>query len=212
MQESNSSCICFNYCFAPFWLHQHHQQQQFWNMNWLHVRAFDAFMSLYIYGIPAVYFCTFLSSKVGKLSFVEKDFYFRFQSWNQLPGGAQCSEICCSGNCVMKCLISIKVRSQSISKALLINHADEGGWASGWSYLMSEKGSKASQPNVLLCLFQCSIFLCFTCLWKKFVHSLKLKKKKNVLTKFHSWFFPLSHSRHHRASWFVVVIACSYMW
>lgn len=39
--------------------------------------------------------------------------------------------ICCLGNCVMKCLISIRMRSWAIWKASAINHAAEG-WLSQW--------------------------------------------------------------------------------
>lgn len=122
----------------------------------IHLLFFVPLMQLSIWmfmEFQAVYFCTFLSSKVGKLSFVETifDFYFRFQSWNQLSSGAQCTEICCLGNCVMKCLISIEVRSQSID---IKGSAHKScGWASGWSYLMRRKGSKASQPNASSSLF-----------------------------------------------------------
>lgn len=72
-------------------------------------------------------------------------------------------KICCLSNCVMKCLISIRVRSRVISKGFAVNKSCgwKGAWTSGWSRLMTKaneyrrelerrkKSLKRKQINVL---------------------------------------------------------------
>lgn len=85
----------------------------------------------------------------------------------------------CLDNCVMKCLISIRVRSRVISKGfwLPINHV-EGGWAGGWShYKKRPKKSKSLKKKCKLCLYQRTIFM-FWSTWNIFftlVHSLNAR-------------------------------------
>lgn len=50
--------------------------------------------------------------------------------------------------------ISIRVRSQAISKgASVVNHPVEGGWASGWSPLMTKNGKEDSKHKTIFFVY-----------------------------------------------------------
>lgn len=111
----------------------------------------------------------------------------------------------------MKCLISIRVRSRAISKALLINHGDEGGWAS-WVIAFNEKELRS-----LLRLFipEWSVFMFHELV--KWIRSFIKTEEKICLNEYVSFMkfsslslvllLSLLHFFHQRTSWVVFVHA-----
>lgn len=160
--------------------------------------------------LEAVYFCTFfLSFNFQTYEFHGKNL-LSISIVKSITVRRRVQKKRCLGNFVMKCLISIRVRSQAISKALLINHANWGGWASGWSVLMRRK--KKFRSLLRLFIPEWSVFMFHELV--KWIQSFIKTEEKICFNEFHSWIFHLSRSLffclfytsfHHRTSWVVFV-------
>lgn len=128
----------------------------------------------------------------------------------------------CLGNCVMKCLISIRMREATgfwYRKGLWlapINHADER-WVSQWVIAFNDQEKKHEQrrakkerleAKIYSLFIPCRAFLCSTSSWNVFFSAPFIKtREKYVLMKFHSCLLSLTRLHYRVVSHGFVVVS-----